>query len=224
MRRSTLFVLLIFIISTVIFAFDFETALKEAVQNYLVSHHGDSITITSFEIKFSFENADSFDILSHFVSSDNVRFLVRLSKDGSFLRYGQILAKVAVYRKVVVAKRIIKSGQIIRPEDLKIVEMNVFGKKGKFVENIDEIVGKISKKMFREDEPIDLFYVQYPPDVKAGEVLMAVAEIGGVVVTAMVRVMQDARFGEVVKARNLSTGFLIQGILGRDYKIYVSGS
>ncbi len=201
-----------------------ESSIRQAVQNYLLTRIDSAISMVDLQIKSDLENVTAFELVSHSILGDEVRFLVKFLNGESFLRYGQVVAKVVILRKIVVAKRIIKSGQVIQPEDLKVVELNIFGKRGTFTESTDELVGKISKKMFREDEPIDLFYVQRPPDVKAGEVLTAVVEIGGVLVTAMVRVMQDGYFGETVKARNLSTGVLIQGILGRDYRIYVSGS
>ncbi|HEY8541169.1 MAG TPA: flagellar basal body P-ring formation chaperone FlgA, partial [Pseudothermotoga sp.] len=120
--------------------------------------------------------------------------------------------------------RTIKSGEIIGKEDLLIVQMNVFGKNGQFTDKIDDVVGKMSKKMFKEGEPIDLMYLSKPPDVKTGQVLPATIQIGSVVVTTLVRVVQDGNFGEIIKARNLSTGFLIHGVLKEDYSICVMGS
>ncbi|WP_041446445.1 flagellar basal body P-ring formation chaperone FlgA [Pseudothermotoga thermarum] len=223
MRRSSLLALLIFIFC-VAFSSQIEDSIKKAVEDYLVSNFGNSIKILSFDINTNLENVDDFEILSHFVNRDDVRILLKLLNNGKILGYCRVNLKVVDYRKVVVARRIIKSGQVIQPEDVKIVELNVFGKRGNFAEKMEDVVGKVSRKMFREDEPIDLFYVVQPPDVKAGEILTAVVQLDGLIVTALVRLMHDAYFGDVVRARNLSTGFLIQGILGTDYKIYVSGS
>ncbi|HBT26435.1 MAG TPA: hypothetical protein DEA58_07105 [Pseudothermotoga sp.] len=55
------------------------------------------------------------------------------------------------------------------------------------------------------------------------QVLLAVFETGSVLATALVRVLHDGNFGEIVKARNVDTGFLIQGILRSDYTILISG-
>lgn len=60
--------------------------------------------------------------------------------------------------------------------------------------------------------------------MKVGQVLPATIQIGSVVVTTLVRVVQDGNFGEIIKARNLSTGFLIHGVLKEDYSIQVMGS
>ena len=198
--------------------------VQDSVIEYLLLKFGDEATITNLQFKQQIPQADDFEILSFNISSGKVNVLTKFLQNNTFSGYVQATADISILRNVLVVCRTIKSGEIIRKEDLLIVQMNVFGKNGQFTDKIDDVVGKMSRKMFKEGEPIDLMYLSKPPDVKTGQVLPATIQIGSVVVTTLVRVVQDGNFGEIIKARNLSTGFLIHGVLKEDYSICVMGS
>jgi len=218
--------LIVILLLLQVFAFgnDLLRRVQDSVVDYLLSKFTEQATVTNLQFKQEIPQADSFEILSHSLSAGKVNVLIKFLKDGSFCGYVQATAYISVLRNVLVACRTIKSGEIIRQEDLSVVEMDVFGKNGQFTDRLEDVVGKLSKKMIRQGDPVDILYLAKVPDVKAGQVLPATIQIGSVMVTTFVRVVQDGSFGEIVKARNLSTGFLIQGILKEDYSIYVPGS
>ncbi len=198
--------------------------VQDGVLQYLLAKFGDDATVTNLQFKQDIPPSDDFQILSHSLYDGKVNLLIKFLQNGSFSGYIQAVATVSVLRNVLISRRIIKSGEVIKPEDVSLVQLDVFGKSGQFTDKIEDVVGKLSKKMIKQGEPIDLFYLTRPPDVKAGQVLPATIQIGSVMITTFVRVVQDGNFGEIIKARNISTGFLIQGILKEDYSIHVIGS
>lgn len=203
---------------------DLKQRVQDSVVQYVLLKFGDGATITDLQFKQQIPQADNYEILSFNISGGKVNLLIKFSQNNTFSGYVQVVANVSILRNILITCRTIKSGEIIKQEDLLLVQMDVFGKNGQFTDKYENIVGKLSKKMFKEGEPIDLLYLSKPPDVKAGQVLPATIQVGSVMVTTFVRILQDGNFGEIIKARNLSTGFLIHGILKEDYSICVMGS
>jgi flagella basal body P-ring formation protein FlgA len=201
----------------------FETDVQSAIIDFVLSQISETATVTDLQFKQSIPSADRFEILSCNFNGNKTNILIKFYNNRSFAGYVQASALISQPRKILIARRTIKSGEIIKREDVELVEFDVFGKKGNFTNDLEVVAGKVSRKMFREGEPIDLFYLVKAPDVRAGQVLLAVFETGSVLATALVRVLHDGNFGEIVKARNVDTGFLIQGILRSDYTILISG-
>ncbi len=220
--KKLIFLLLAF--STLTFSSSLIDLVQNSIAEYILLKCGEDATITNLQFRQKIPEATNFEIISFNISNGKVNLLIKFCQDNTFSGYVQAVANVSVFRNVLVACRIIKSGEVIKPEDISLVKMDVFGNSGRFTDRYEDVLGKLSKKMFKEGEPIDLFYLTKPPDVKVGQVLPATIQIGSVVVTTLVRVVQDGNFGEIIKARNLSTGFLIHGVLKEDYSIHVIGS
>lgn len=224
MEKVKKLILIILNFSILVCGVDLMQCVQDSVAQYLLLKFGNDATITDLQFKQQIPQADSFEILSFNISGGKVNLLIKFSQNNTFSGYVQAVASVSILRNILVACRTIKSGEIIKQQDLLLVQIDVFGKSGQFTDRYENVVGKLSKRMFKEGEPIDLLYLSKPPDVKAGQVLPATIQVGSVVVTTFVRIVQDGNFGEIIKARNLSTGFLIHGILKEDYSICVMGS
>lgn len=224
MEKVEKLIFLFLVFSTLAFSVSLIEQVQNSIVEYVLLRFGEDATITNLQFRQKVPEANNFEILSFNISGGKVNLLIKFCQDNIFSGYVQAVANVAVFRNVLVACRTIKSGEVIKLEDVSLVKMNVFGNNGQFTDRHENIVGRLSKKMFKEGEPIDLFYLTKPPDVKLGQVLPATIQIGSVVVTTLVRVVQDGNFGEIIRARNLSTGFLIHGVLKEDYSINVIGS
>ncbi|MGJ8455086.1 flagellar basal body P-ring formation chaperone FlgA [Pseudothermotoga sp. U03pept] len=218
------FILVFLIVASLVFGNDLSQSLKKSIESYLLLQLGKDATVTNVQFKSNPPQADNFEILSWSLSNGKASLLIKLFHNESFSGYLQATAEVMILRNIVVACRTIKSGEMISQNDVVLALVNVLNLRAQFTEKEELVVGKIAKKMFREGEPIDLTYTAKAPDVKAGQTLLATAQIGSVAVTTFVRLLHDANFGDLIKARNISTGLLIQGVLKEDMTVHVMGS
>ncbi|MEJ5229798.1 MAG: flagellar basal body P-ring formation chaperone FlgA [Pseudothermotoga sp.] len=218
------FILIFLITASFVLGNDLFQSVKKSIEDYLLLQLGEGATVTNIQFKNNLPQTDNFEILSYSLSNGKASLLIKLSQNGSFSGYLQATAEVMVLRNIIIACRTIKSGEVISQSDVVLALVNVLNKRGQFTDKEELVVGKIAKKMFREGDAIDLTYTAKAPDVKAGQTLLATVQIGSVVVTAFVRIVHDANFGDLIKARNISTGSLIQGVLKEDMTVYVMGS
>lgn len=157
MEKVKKLIVVILTFSTLAFNLDFTERLQSSVAEFILSKFGEDATITNLQFRQKIPEADSFEILSLNIFSGKVNLLIKFSQENTFSGYVQAIADVSLFRNVLVACRTIKSGELIKQEDVTLVKMNVFGNKGQYTDRHESIVGRLSKKMFREGEPIDLF-------------------------------------------------------------------
>ncbi len=153
-------------------------------------------------------------------SADTVKVPVNFVSDND--EYPAILEyKVAQYEEVVVAKRSIPFNSKITLNDVELRRMNVYATSTIYATSLKTCVGKISTWSFEKGQVINLNGLKSPPDVVAGEVLIAYVSYPGMTVTAFVRAMQNGNIGQVIAVRNLNNGYMFYGTVEKGPKICV---
>jgi flagella basal body P-ring formation protein FlgA len=130
--------------------------------------------------------------------------------------------KLSLYANVVVAKKRIPYGKKLTTDDLSLEKMNVYATSTVYATSLKACVGKISTWSFRKGQVISLNGLKSPPDVLAGEILIAyVSYPPAMTVTTFVRAMQNGNIGEVIAVRNVSNGYMLYGTIEKGPKICV---
>ncbi len=114
-------------------------------------------------------------------------------------------------RNLATASRNIKYKETFLPDAVIYKPLNYFDYRDPVVEGV--VFPKVSKAFIKSGSVIESAMIVNPPFVKAGQVIFAVVNIGGVEVKGMVEVLKDAQIGEVIQAINAETGALLKGIL-----------
>ena len=197
--------------------------LIEAIEKFAVENFGPEATIVSLHIRSSPSSFDKIQLTSHNRSKSFFRFLFKAYREEKFCGYVRIECELAIFADVLVVNRTVRSNEVLSENDVTFQKVNLLALNVEHCTDIDQVVGKIVRKMFRQNEPLDARYLMKPPDVRAGQLLTARMTIGPVVATAQVRAMRDAYIGEKISVRNVSSGVLIEGLLQEDLTVLVIG-
>jgi len=114
------------------------------------------------------------------------------------------------FRKVAVAKRNISYGEQLNLDSVNFKELNFF-------ELRDPVLLEkyrpelVSRSFIKEGSVLSQNQFKDPPYVKAGQIIMAFINIGGVTIKAQVQILQDSNIGEIVRAKNTESGFILSG-------------
>ncbi len=137
------------------------------------------------------------------------KFSVLAKSSGKYL---YMMMNVRCPRKVLVSKKLLKFGEIIKPEFLEKSTMDLFKIHGTPASTSDAFYAK-AMKMFKPGDVIVQEGIKRKPDVVRGQLLLAYVELPGIKISAIVQSLQDAYIGEVVRAENTSSGNIVVGLL-----------
>jgi len=125
------------------------------------------------------------------------------------------------YENVIVASRDIRYGQKLTRSSLKTKRLDVYATSTLYETSVSACVGKMTTWSFRKGQVVSLIGLKSPPDVVAGQVLMAYITYPSMIVTTFVRVMQNGNIGQVIAVRNVENGYMLYGTLEKGTKIRV---
>lgn len=192
---------------------DFETSMKEKygedVDIEWITLDSTPSSDSKFVYSYNEVGNGYFNIFLKEIFNDRVKAIKNLR------------AKLKLLRTIVVAKRKINYGEIIQEDDVELKKYDVFGKNLEFSEDMKEVIGKRSKRAFNPGDPIVTSYLETPPYVVRGQIVSAYVSINGITVTTFVRLMEDGNIGEVVNARNTTTGKLVYGVVEKGPRLRI---
>lgn len=197
--------------------------LIEAIEKFARENFGSEATIVSLQIKSSPSSFDKIQLTSHSRSKSFFSFLFKAYQEEKFCGYVRVECELAVFADVLVVNRTVRSNEVLSENDVTFQRVNLLALNVEHCTDLNQVVGKIARRMFRQNEPLDARYLAKPPDVRAGQLLTARVTIGPIVATAQVRAMRDGYVGERISVRNVSSGVLIEGLLQEDLTVLVTG-
>jgi flagella basal body P-ring formation protein FlgA len=197
--------------------------LVEAIEKFARENFGSEATIVSLQIKSSPSSFDKIQLTSHSRSKSFFSFLFKAYQEEKFCGYVRVECELAVFADVLVVNRTVRSNEVLSENDVTFQRVNLLALNVEHCTDLNQVVGKIARRMFRQNEPLDARYLAKPPDVRAGQLLTARVTIGPIVATAQVRAMRDGYVGERISVRNVSSGVLIEGLLQEDLTVLVTG-
>lgn len=129
--------------------------------------------------------------------------------------------RVAVYEKVACARRSLKRGEKISPEDVCFISKNVFDLRGEVARTLPELENKIVRSGIRKGDSFNLSLLKESPLMKRGEVVKLVARKKHLTIETLGILAEDGYVNQVVRVENLSSGQPIRGRVTSDAVVEV---
>lgn len=127
----------------------------------------------------------------------------------------------AMEAKVVVAKGLIKRGQVIKAEDLGVEQREFYKMPVNISQDSDAIIDKAAKVDIRPGTVIKANMLDSKILVKRGDNVSIVAEAGALRITAAGQAVEDGREGKFIKVLNLSSKKMVAGRVNADATVSV---
>ena len=122
--------------------------------------------------------------------------------DGSYVTLNVVLRKE---RNVVVLKRNINVGDVIKEDFVTVERRDIFEINGEPFYDISEVVGMVSRRYLRVGAVLTRNMLENPPDVIKGQIVPAYVDLGSIKVSTFVEVVENGYLGETVKAMNIES-------------------
>ncbi len=116
-----------------------------------------------------------------------------------------VTADIRVYTNVVVARHPIGRLREIGREDVMIERRSMGSLSQNTVSTIDEVIGMRTRSMIRAGDQIRLSQVEVPPIVRRGDLVTLKVENDSFLITALGKVLENGRPGELIRVLNISS-------------------
>lgn len=117
---------------------------------------------------------------------------------------------------IVVPMRTIHKGEIIRMETLVVQPRPMNPSAGEYHRTAEDIIGRIAGQTLRAYQPIPIGSTTAAPIVQIGSTVRLRFRSEGVAVDALGVALQTGSIGARIRARNLDTSVIVQGVLTDD--------
>ena len=130
---------------------------------------------------------------------------VRVSVDGDYEKIIRTRVKLKALRKVVVARRPIGRLRPITTADLALKKVDIGRLPPDPVTDLNTAVGKRTRTNIMLGSVLRTDAIEFPPVVKRGDMVLIVAQSGGLRITAIGEVRSSGRAGDRVKVVNVDS-------------------
>lgn len=176
-----------------------------AIQDYL--HSTTSAGRWRVEVSLSKTQLKQFEALGHNFSarelqsprSGRVRFELIGGPDATM----DVIAELTHSQTVVVAKRAIARGELVRAVDVELREREG-NLPGGTLTTLQEVVGKVAQRSFKPNDVFQHSYLRAPWLVRRGETVSTFVRTGGIVVRSRAIAKQNGAMGELIAVETLS--------------------
>ncbi|WP_041267048.1 flagellar basal body P-ring formation chaperone FlgA [Geotalea daltonii] len=135
--------------------------------------------------------------------SANLALIVRV--DGRVERNVPVKVEVEAMAEMVVAVRPLERGEVIDAADVAVQKRGLSRLQGRFVRDVDEVVGKRVRTAIRGNNPIRPDFLERVPLIKSGQLVTIVAENESLRITAAGKARNSGAEGDTVMVRNLAS-------------------
>jgi flagella basal body P-ring formation protein FlgA len=130
---------------------------------------------------------------------------VDFSVNGRFVKKAWVSVNIAVFTEVVVTKRPLGRYRLITEDDIHLVSMNLAELSSSVITSREEVVGKRTRRAIDSDVVLRPDLVELPPLVKRGDIVLIIAESDGLKITALGKIKEKGRKGDMVKVENVDS-------------------
>jgi flagella basal body P-ring formation protein FlgA len=135
-----------------------------------------------------------------------VRLSVIVRVDGISRNEVTLSAWVDVFESVVCATRTLNKGEIIHPEDIYLARKNISRMSSKVLTDQNMAVGLALKNSIKENSCLKEYMLERIPIFKKGDMVMILAEMDGLRVTAPGIALERGYVGDLIRVENSMSG------------------
>ena len=122
--------------------------------------------------------------------------------DGVETKKVRLTGWVDVFDSVVCVSRNMKRGEILQEDDLYVSRKNISYLPSNILTGKEKAIGLALKHQIKEDTPLKEWMLERPPIVERGDMVMILAESGGLRVTVPGKILEKGYRGQLVQVQN----------------------
>lgn len=119
-------------------------------------------------------------------------------------------------RMVVVVKRSLAPGMPVPADALALQEQDSANLPNGYFSRVEDAAGKLLRRPVTPGEPLPPNAVDAPASIRRGQEIVLMSQSGGFVVRASGKALADGAGGERIKAENLDTHRVVEGVVRDD--------
>ena len=131
-----------------------------------------------------------------------IPFSVHFDVNGKFYKRVWATATVEVVADVVVTSKPLGRHKPITEDDIEVLKMDLAKLPSDVITDPEMILGKRTRRAVGAKAPLRTNLVEFPPLVKRGDIVVIIAETGGLKITALGQVKKKGRLGESIPVIN----------------------
>lgn len=113
--------------------------------------------------------------------------------------------------KAVIPTEAIYPGDVISSGQLEEVQVTNPNLTGDYAKSIQDVVGRVSKRTLLAGRTIAISALRQPFAVTRGSNVRLVMSMGDMMITAAGTPLDDGSIGDVIRARNMDSGIIVNG-------------
>jgi flagella basal body P-ring formation protein FlgA len=134
-----------------------------------------------------------------------IPFTVNFDVNGKFYKRVWATATIEIFTNVVVTKKPLGRHKPITEDDIEIQKMDLAQLPSGVITDPDVILGQRTRRAIGSHTVLRSNLVEFPPLVKRGDVVVILAETGGLKITTLGQVKKKGRFGERIPVMNFDS-------------------
>ena len=119
-------------------------------------------------------------------------------------------------RMVVVVRRSLAPGTPVPADALALQEQDTANLPNGYIARIEDAAGKLLRRPVTPGEPLPPNALDAPASIRRGQEIVLMSQSGGFVVRASGKALTDGAGGERIKAENLDTHRVVEGVVRED--------
>lgn len=149
------------------------------------------------------------------LSSDNfigqTRYNVIVSVNGMVAKSVDVFFKITVFKKVLVAMQKIERGEMLTPDNVKLVKREVKASTQDAISKPELALGMIARRTIAEQKIIKEAYLSMPVLVQARNAVKMIVQSGPMTITSLGVAMENGSLGQFVRVQNIDSKKVVYG-------------
>lgn len=134
-----------------------------------------------------------------------IPFTVSFDVDGKFYKRVWATATIEIFTHVVVTKKPLGRHKPITEDDIEMQKMDLAKLPSGVITDPEVVLGQRTRRAVGSQTVLSSKLVEFPPLVKRGDVVVILAETGGLKITALGQVKKKGRLGERIPVMNFDS-------------------
>ena len=131
--------------------------------------------------------------------------------DDKFEKMVNLVAEISAHAKVVAPVHLIQAYQIVKPEDIKLMNVELPALQHEYVENVDMAIGKKTVRLLPQNIPIQKPYLTTPPVIHKGDRVVLEVRQGALLVQVVGIAKESGEPGKTISVKNQQSGREVLG-------------
>ncbi len=145
-----------------------------------------------------------------------------VSSRGETVESGVVRVRVESQQKVVVARRTLPRGSVLRPDDLKVELRDEKKVPDDALDEVESAIGQALVRSVGKGRPVTHALVQPPPVVKRGQQVRIELRHGRLRIESLGRAQEDGRAGDWIRVRTTSSKREVSGRVDANGVVHVA--